>query len=1259
MSTEPNVKSFSATDAHGRTVQITVSTDIVDFMTSARTFGREDLAEAGARGRFQKRMIAIPDRSSGVIAPMVLTISSDNRLYLVRKREGVGGEAWALTDLTAAFPKLDLANVHVRALGVAWTDDDRIAVAVAVDDGKPSSPSHVLVAYDLNSSSDWTNIAWTNAGVRDNLRVDGIRVLAEGKGGWTVVLSGDAGRLQNLYLLRSQGPTSFAQALVFDTAVDYQEIFDFEVACHPLVGSGVVVLGTSGNKRVISLRLFPKYNASGKAMAPTSVVPLPCPDGASVLESGVTRDGGTDLYIGGQGLHLVPADKFYDQDDEHSLIQVASPEAAIGVEELAVADAADGAVAVWARRQNGDLVIVHRPANAGTDQWAAPLRLRQGVQAIAPVQGNDRLTTSLLAVYTDGSAAFLMRDTATGTWRESPLLVAAPKGAARATCYGTNVRLLDVGGFPRVNVPVKVSASALTGVSLNRKNVFIGPDLEIETNTDANGGVQLFDRVRSLTPAVYRITIDGVSGSLDVNPAGNVYERFSTMTPEDLRKASVPLPGGGTTPLLPAEFQVGGARSAELQGMAAALAQAAQLAGQTTKGITSGATQVQAGAAFSSALRVDAVEQGYRWGIQTSSAGVQVLTGQAMDAVIRTANPVETFFADLGSSLADLFESIRGHVQDGWAFIVRKADEAFEFICALGNSIKRFVLNTLEEIGSFFTWLWQEVKTGLEKVWDYLKFIFNWDDILVARDKMVEATTEAIDYVKAQVGTLKQMVESGFDSAISGIGHWREELGVPAALPATKGESFADDIQRAGTNALATVDQAMGNSAIGWVMERLDSLMDDIIHIEGANPAKTAVNSLASFVTGVVGDQFDVLMETFNGIKSDVNRLFDSQLPESDSLSFETVRQLLIMVGSDVAVGLIKSVRSIVVRMIDLLGDMVEVARQFLFARVSFPFIEKLVELVAPGTHIDTSFRIIDVFMLLAAIPATITYKLIFNKAPFTRDEPLSLPFGRAAVQDFNSFIATATGFLPFAQIALGFIKMGKGLYGSISAAKGDFDGSKIGLVLGIPFGIMGVAAGIFARREKEGNLVTAMQWVGILCSSLSVVTSIGLIIPMWQDVKKPESGSNKISAGVEVFQSTVALAVAAVAFGVIVDNTTRSGLEHEKRRVLPETFQWIATLMDQLGDILVGVAALLPQAAMKAKVILIAGGMVGKAAHTTCTILKVISTKELFEAFDLAQKLANATGDQVTQLFEGVSETVRKMAQELLNAHNLPIGAT
>ena len=1210
MSTQPDVKSFSVTDTNGNPLRLTVSTDIVDYMDSARTFGREDMADVNVHGRFQRRLIAIPDRKADVVTPMVLSIGNNNGLYLVRKENSAAGDGWKLIDLGASFEKILGAKPQVRALDAAWTDDDRIAVAVAVDNGDGTTPSRVFVAYDLSSKTDWNNIAWADCGTRGNVRVTGIRVLDEGDGNWTVVLDGDAGRVDTLYLLRSKQPRPFNQALVFNPAVDYQEVFDFDVVVDPFVGSGIAVLGQSGRDRVLSFRPFPRYGDDGRLQNVPPAVPLPCPPEANVLGAGLTRNGGTDLYVGGQGVHMITADDFDNQDDA-TLVPVMSTEAASNVRQLAIADAADGSVAVWGLLQNGHLVVVKRTAGAnGSAGWGTPLRLRNGVQEIAPVHGDRHAKTSLLVVYTDGTAAILLQDASTGVWRESPLLVANPKEVAKVSCYGTAVRVLADGGMPQATTKVKVSASVLTSVILNNRNVFIGPDLEVEVETDPNGGVHLYDRARSLTPSVYRFTIAGIGESIDVNPAGGIHERFSAMTGNELRNATVPTANGGATPLLPDEFRTGAKRD-QVDGMASALNQAATLATKTTSGPIAGVSQTRAGTAFSSTLKLQAVPDNYQWGIQADANGVRLAPQSVIDKIVSVGVSIEHFFVDLGDSIADFFEGLWERITEGWTFVVRKVQDAFEFICALGDKIKKFVLTTLEEIGSFFTWLWDQVKTGLEKLWNFLKFIFDWDDILIARDVMVNATDEALKYLKTSTGMLKDKTREGFDYAIAEIRKWQTQIGVPPAKlpPPTPGTSFSSEFKKATSPAQNLLDQATGNSVIGWVLQRLDSVLDEIVHIEGPNPGKVAADAAKNFLTGLVDDEYNDLIGLWNQLQADVVKIFDGKMPAANELSFETIKNLIVAVGAGAVVGLLTMLRDLVVRTIDLLASMIDVMHAALFVKISFPFIEKLVELVAPGAHLDTSFRLVDALMLLVSIPATITYKLIFNTAPFTRGQQINLPFGRVSVQ--SSAGEVFAGFVPYAGIAGAFFKMAKGIWASGWAMVGDFTVSKIAIIGGVAFGAIGLAAQVFGRYEQEGDVVSALEWTGIGAASFAVVVSVATAVAKWNDpITDVVPDSYKLDAGVDLVSTVAQVALGAAIFGVLIDKLRKSSIQYDQVRQMPESFRWIALVFDQAGTILTDVATMLPLAAAEVKLILIGIGATVKGGSLVYKVLEVVSTK-------------------------------------------------
>jgi phospholipase C len=198
------------------------------------------------------------------------------------------------------------------------------------------------------------------------------------------------------------------------------------------------------------------------------------------------------------------------------------------VNHLSVADAEDGSAAVWALLQSGYLFVSQR--HAGSADWEPPVRVQKGVQDIAAVRGDKHTSTSLLLVKDDGNASFILRNAVSQVWQESPLLVAHPNRTTTVRSYETKLRLLDKAGKPYVDTKVKLSASVLTSVIVNKRNVFIGPELNAEVEPDANGEIVVYDRARSFAPALYRFVIPGVAEPLDVHPGGRIRGPFASLT---------------------------------------------------------------------------------------------------------------------------------------------------------------------------------------------------------------------------------------------------------------------------------------------------------------------------------------------------------------------------------------------------------------------------------------------------------------------------------------------------------------------------------------------------------------------------------------------------------------------------------------------------------------------------------------------------------------------------------------------------------
>jgi len=292
---------------------------------------------------------------------------------------------------------------------------------------------------------------------------------------------------------------------------------------------------------------------------------------------------------------------------------------------------------------------------------------------------------------------------------------------------------------------------------------------------------------------------------------------------------------------------------------------------------------------------------------------------------------------------------------------------------------------------------------------------------------------------------------------------------------------------------------------------------------------------------------------------------------------------------------------------------MIEAVRALMFAKISFPFVEKLVALVSPDTRIDTSFRIIDAIALLIAIPATIAYKVIFNEAPFKAGEPLQLPFGRVTAQ--SDVVSVFKGFVPFAGIFAAVAKLGKGIVGSFYAFAGDFSVGRVSVVGGVVFSALGVASMVFGLRNQEGSAVSVFDWTAIGAAGFGLVVSVVMALDKWNNPGTDMvPNSHKIDAGVDLCSTVAQFALITAAFGVIIDRLRQSSVRYDQVRQMPESFSWISSLLDNTGTVLVDIATIMPLAAAPVKAVLVAVGTAGKGGALVFKSLEVASISSVLE---------------------------------------------
>ena len=658
--------------------------------------------------------------------------------------------------------------------------------------------------------------------------------------------------------------------------------------------------------------------------------------------------------------------------------KVISGEEAEGVEHVVVAEAGNGAATVWALDGQGRLLMTSRPT--GTSEWEPALSLRSEVREIAPVSGDKHLTTSVLVVYKKGQAGYLWRDSK-GIWQEEIITVADYRQAASLLTFQTVVTLRDDADLPRGNIKVRIGASVASTLIVNGHSHFVCPGHDASVEVPFDGKISIINRALSFSPATYRLKVPNWPRAIDINPAFALYESFGKLSAQDLRAAKTP----SGEPLLGKDYCSGNKKDA-VDTLLLSLRKAAEL--MTSKGGNDGVWQVEEKQDYSSKLNAGTLPDDYCWGLASDAkGGLNALDAAAAKSLAARAGRASAGAFGVNLSISDIWESFLNGAKKAVSFVIRKAADVVEFICDIGGKVGRFILNTIEEIGAFFKWVWQAIKAKAEEAWNFLKFLFDWEDIIAVRDKLKEVLEDQLKELASQILKLKDKVGKTFDDGLAAVRKLAREHNVPASR---------EELRKPGSGAMVKAQKSSGdvrdsvtNSGPGsWIMDQFSALSKSLITIDLPESSVAPID-----LEGLFRNQLTRLSDLCGTIGADVDRIFGPKGPSLRDIDFDKIKSLILSVTLRIGEAALAATKDLAMALIDALASLVDIFRRIMFARVRIPLIEKLWEL-ATGKKENLSFSIADVTLLPAAVLGTITFKLVFPRQDIKKVLKARLPTG-------------------------------------------------------------------------------------------------------------------------------------------------------------------------------------------------------------------------------------------------------------------------
>lgn len=903
----------------------------------------------------EQELMAVYD-SNGF--PLILSFSPDGDFYAVLQSDS-SRTGWEQVDLSTSLKPFGTAT----SFAAGQLPGGNIFLVASVQDINDATTENLFIAGPLSNDqmqTDWTKLGnyWVESpnvvkgttverifvGPADDDHDYGIPVIA-------VSISDSGPGTITDYIVRAS--VDVTSGLItwnwvdFPTPTEMTRMIDYALGSISDLGVGVYTLYEGpGNQNFLAFKTF--LNQFDRSYDRAFTLPT----GASALQTTPGSGGTTSLFIGGTGgvFWLSPN----NQEANAIPVQIASatdvPD--VTTDGLIVREdqAENGVTAVWAL-SGENLFYLHNQEDGG---WSTPVLFRQGVAHIAPLRNQQRYANELIYIGTDLDTSqniyYMWQDPTTTLWKEDHIPLQATDKILEFNCYTTHLSFKDASGNPPMDLTFNVSSDSWLRVIINGYTHIIDQDVSVQIQPDVQGVITIINKVNDLSTPLLHVTGSFFQGTLDVDPAHNVYDVLGKVSsPSDI-------------PILPQTLPSG----VNPTDVSTAINNLMQLHPQA------GTPQPQADAVVFRPPAASAPKQlnatpptaGHTFAMAFSGGGFQFHDAAAVAAMPNLQAMAESASDTLKDIGGDILEYLKNAADKVEHFIVNVADDVVTFIVNLGDKVARFTVKTFEEVYKAISWVFNKLKVTFEELIQWLGFLFEWDDIVTTHRVFVNLVNQAFDYAEGKLEGLEDVISNFFDKleaqvkALEPMGGADGETNIKSG--AAKLQSSVPSLAQDGFNfATNSPGGNYGNYHLmhGGVLD-YTSVVSDI-----SAPFMDFLN--------------DVLIPTLNSVKDSAQQII-TDIKNGYEDGTLTLNQVVEKVMGDLIIGILDAIKTVIVGILKFFDDLLTLFQSAINDEVHIPFLTALYE-----KYVGSKMSILDGVILLFAVPTTIGYKLITKKAPF------------------------------------------------------------------------------------------------------------------------------------------------------------------------------------------------------------------------------------------------------------------------------------
>jgi hypothetical protein len=722
---------------------------------------------------------------------------------------------------------------------------------------------------------------------------------------------------------------------------------------------GIYTLGQINKKE--ELFYSPLYNAFDPSIPPNSAMLQIPPKSTAIAVAAAKVEGMTSLFVAGDSaLYFFAYD---NQEHEQSGQVVLNHPLFLNVKELHANNVADKVV-IWGLNEQGQIFYTkcELGKESDTGSWSIPVPIMENVTQVATYLNNATFNNVIFAYTDDTNLVQLTQNPDTSIWskRKITLPTTNVDDVITFNTYTTHIQVQREDNLPKDGEVLQITS--VSPVSVYIDNVFhiLSSDLPVEVTTDPTGTVTILQETTEIGVVCYSLKIKGSDKSIAVNPMLKLMDTIAEVkSGEELGKIKVTNADGSTQNLVPDSVSPQ-EKEATAQGLQ-------QFVNASKTVPENGGVKSTPPPSFSNfEVTPDTIwGMDYRNGSATYYEGFDAMThfGLSLSGNSISLRSDSLVLEDIGDAISSLAGDILNWLKNAWDdvthFFVQLAGDVYHFFVEIGGKLYRFVLDCFHTILNTIEFVFNKIKVFFEDLIKWLGFLFQWKDILRTHDALKNIFNKFLYHSVDQIDVLKNNVDKIFDNIQERIDEWaglKDLSGSLSEKSTAQGNPKGKDNPQSNYGAYhmknGVRDSSTNTNIISGVASQLEQLLQELMAAAGREEA-IFENAYENFKTQVID--------------------------EAATLSMEQLLKRSLAIVADI---IVESVENMVDTALDIIKILMNGVIEIFNAKLDIPVLSWLYKLI---TGNELSFM--DAACLVLAIPATLIYKITFNKAPFPDNE--------------------------------------------------------------------------------------------------------------------------------------------------------------------------------------------------------------------------------------------------------------------------------